>query len=236
MHNRQGKHLVSVKATLGFPNNSPETRYGTHVAVQWCRFKQFDKQHDLAMIRVSEPFETGLAYTAYRVPTHKARTNIMVAGFPKIVDGRARGVLYYNPDPETLRFPDAVQNGVLRHHQSTRGGAHSQATVPFCSPPRRPNRSPYLLTAHIGSSGAPILCPNPNGSLAVIGTHTGGAVGESNRAVIFSPTAEEPNSLLRMSTMLHIQPSQPGQADTLYRWTVDGRLLCCFDWSPCRLR
>lgn len=112
--------LVAVEVFAGYETESREIRRGTHAVVHWGWYKSFLPKHDLAFIRLDNPFEHTSEIPYIDTPANGTEKAISVYGYPAdLGDGKR---MHYSECE--ISYDLAQSEWMLEYDLDTSGGSH----------------------------------------------------------------------------------------------------------------
>jgi hypothetical protein len=101
-HKYRYSRLAYVDVFLAHQTEWCQTRVGTHVAAHWNWYRSFSQEHDVAYIRLEQPFDKTSPMSFMSTPTEGKETDITVTGYPKSLDNN----MYFSECKASWRFKE----------------------------------------------------------------------------------------------------------------------------------
>lgn len=123
VYDMQFGHITAMEAILGYgdaPENV-ESRWGSCVVVHWGWYKTFASRHDLAFIRLTEPFEKARPIPWTETPITAKDMQVGAPGFPGDIPEVEPGRYMYESDC-FITFNLATSDYMLEYDLDTWGG------------------------------------------------------------------------------------------------------------------
>ncbi|KAH7131509.1 hypothetical protein B0J13DRAFT_562733 [Dactylonectria estremocensis] len=110
--------LVAVHVVAGYETDSREVRTGTHAVVHWDWYKSFSSSHDLAFIRLNQPFENTRQIPYLDTPSRGIDMPISAYGYPSDLSCGER--MHYSKCKVSYNLTETA--GMLEYDLDTAGG------------------------------------------------------------------------------------------------------------------